>query len=104
MLNRVQENFRNGIDRLKWFSGVFADRLKVEIALVKILYRSNEMRKTRDELLRRIGERVVELSGHPDKQVLKDTGIAEALAEIGKIDREIEECRQKADELGRAAD
>lgn len=104
MLNRIQENFRNGIERVKWFSDLFSGRLKIEIALFRLMYRSNEMSRERDVLLRKIGERVVEFQGHPEKQVLKDSLIVEALAEIGKIDREIGDCRQKASELGRISD
>ena len=64
MLKNVYENFRKGIEKIKWFATLFSERMNIEIAIFKLLYQSDEMTKKRETLLKTIGERVVELKGH----------------------------------------
>jgi hypothetical protein len=101
MLKRVKDNFRQGIDRIKWFSTVFAERVQIEIAIIKLLYRSDEMDKRKSEILQSIGQRVYDLKGHPEKAFLKDRMVIEAVNELEKIDRDIEDVRQKVSEMSR---
>jgi len=101
MLKKVYDNFRRGIEKIKWFATLFAERINIEIAVFKLLYQSDEMARKRQELLVRIGERVVELKAHGDKIVFLDSAIAEALAEIEKLDSHIAELRHKASEISR---
>ena len=51
--------------------------------------------------MKTIGERVVELKGHADKNVFRDSDIAGALEEIEKIDKNINDLRHKAREISR---
>lgn len=99
MWKRVKGNLESGLGRVKWFSSVLNDRVKVEISLLKLLYRSSEMEKKRNELLTKIGERVYELRNGPDKQVLRDPAVIETLKSVEAIDAEIEEVRRKAAEI-----
>jgi len=101
MLKRVYENFRKGMERFKWFATLFSERMNIEIAIFKLLYQSDELAKKRQELLVTIGERVVELKGHGDKIVFRDSVVAGALGEIEKIDGNIDELRHKASEISR---
>jgi 4-hydroxy-3-methylbut-2-en-1-yl diphosphate synthase IspG/GcpE len=48
-----------------------------------------------------IGQRVIELKGHSDKNIFKDSVIVEATAEIEKLDKNIDELKQKAAEISR---
>jgi hypothetical protein len=57
------------------------------------------MEKKRDELMKKIGRRVLEMKEHADKQVLKDSVIMDTISEIEKIDQEIEQTRKKASEI-----
>ena len=59
------------------------------------------MEKRKEYVLRTIGRRVHELKDYPDRQILKDTIIAEALAEIEQITSEIEQTRKKASEISK---
>jgi hypothetical protein len=43
MWRKVKDNLDSGVERVKWFSSLLNDRLKIEIALMKLLYRSSEM-------------------------------------------------------------
>jgi len=101
MLKRIKDNFSKGIDRIKWFSTVLSERLKIEITIIKLLYRSDEMNKKRDELLKKIGQRVYELKVHTDKNILKDKVVSEAIVEIEKVEKDIEELNQKVSEIGK---
>ncbi len=51
----------------------------------------------------KIGERVIELDARSAKSIPKDKVISEAITEIEKLDRNIEELRQKASEISSIA-
>jgi hypothetical protein len=99
MWKRLKNNFDSGIEKIKWFSSLLSDRVKIEYFVMKLLYHSEQMEKKRDELIKTIGLRVYELKGYPDRQILKDRVIIEALNEIEKINNEINETKKKASEL-----
>ena len=99
MWNRLKNNFDTGIEKIKWFSSLLSDRLKIEISVTKLLYHSDQMGKKRDKLMETIGQRVYELKGHPERYILKDRIIMEALSEIDKINNEIDVSKKKASEI-----
>jgi transcription termination factor NusB len=101
MLKKIYENFKRGTGKIKWFATLFSERVDIEIAVFRLLYQSDEMAKKRDEHLKAIGERVVEQKEHGEKNIFRDSVVAEALDEIGKIDRNIEDLRHKASEISR---
>jgi hypothetical protein len=68
---------------------------------MKLLYQSEQMEKKKEDLLKTIGRRVLELKEHTDRQVLNDRVVTEALAEIEEINREIESTRKKASEISK---
>lgn len=99
MLKRLRENFESGIEKIKWFSSLLSERIKIEYLVMKLLYQSEEMEKKREELMKKIGKRLYELKGYSDIHIFKDGIISEALSEIEKIDREIESTKKKASEI-----
>jgi len=99
MWKKLKENFERGIEKIKWFSLLLSDRLKIELSVMKLLYQSEQMEKKRDELMRTIGQRVFELKERSDRYILKDSVITDALAELEKINNEIESTRKKASEI-----
>ena len=103
-MKKIIDDFRKGLERVRWFSTVFAERLKIEIAIFRLLYESDRMVKTRGELLRKIGERVMELKDHHDKNILKDSLIAGAVAEIGKLEKTIDDLKVRVAEMGRVTE
>ena len=100
-MKKIYENIRHGIEKIKWFATLFSERMNIEIAIFKLLYQSNEMARNRRALLNAIGERVVELKGHSEKNIFRDSIVAEALEEIDQIDKNINEIRHKAGEISR---
>ncbi len=101
MLKRLKDNFESGLEKLKWFSSLLSERLKIEISVMKLLHQSGQMEKKRDDLMKAVGRRVYELKEHSDRQILKDTAITEALSEIEKINTEIESTKKKASEISK---
>ncbi|MFZ3138961.1 MAG: hypothetical protein WA126_16390 [Thermodesulfovibrionales bacterium] len=99
MIKRLKTNFDTGVEKIKWFSSILSDRLKIEFSLIKLLYQSDQLEKKRDELMKNIGRRVYELKETSDRSILKDRVIMDALNEIAKIDSDIESTKKKASEI-----
>ena len=101
MLKRIKDSFDSGLEKIKWFSSLLSDRVKVEVSVLKLMYQSDQMERRKNDLMKTIGRRVHELKEYPDRQILKDTVIADALAEIEQITSEIEQTRKKASEISK---
>lgn len=100
-MKKIIDDFREGLKRLRWFATVFVERVNIEIAVFRLLYEADRMAKTRGELLIKIGERVMELKDHQDKNILKDSAVAEAVAEINKLEKTIDDLKTRVAEMGR---
>jgi hypothetical protein len=103
-VKKIIEDFKKGIEQLRWFSTLFAERLKIEMAVFKLLYESDKMTRMREEMLRKIGERVVELKSHEGKNILRDTVVAEAVHEIEKLEKSIDDLKNKVSEISRVTE
>ncbi len=101
MLKKAADSFRKGVERIKWFSSVVSARLKIEITIVKLLYRSDEMRRQREELLRAIGERVYDMRENPERNVFKDRVTVESIGRIEELEKEIDELNRRVQEVSR---
>lgn len=101
MWKKLKNNFDSGVEKIKWFSSLFSERLKIEYLVMKLLYRSEKLERKRDEFMKTIGQRVYELKGYTDRNILKDSIIIEALSEIEKINSEIDLTKRKASEISR---
>ncbi len=99
MFKRMRENFGRGADKLRWFATVLSERLKIEIAVLRLLYRSDEMEKDREDLLKTLGQLVYDLRGNPDKNIFRDRTVSDTLQELEKIQKNIDELKQKASEM-----
>jgi seryl-tRNA synthetase len=99
MLKRIIENFKDGLSRIRWFATVFSERFKIEMAVIKLMYRSDEMEKKRQELFRTIGERIYEIKGNTEKNVFRDKVIVEAMEDIERMEKDIEELKEKVAEI-----
>lgn len=102
MFQRLRENFREGLYRLKWVAIVLSERLKIEVAVIRLLYQSDEMEKSKEALLKTIGQRIYELNGNPDKNVMRDRTVLAAMDEIKKIEKNIDELKKKVSEMSSA--
>ena len=101
MWKRVKNNFDSGIERIKWFSSILSERMKIEFSVIKLVSDRDKNEKERAEKLRLIGARVFELKEQHDKNVLKDKVIAGSIGEIEKLDSEIEDINKKVSEISK---
>lgn len=104
MLQRIKSNFDAGVEKLKWLSSVINERVKIELAVIKLLGRMNELEKKRDALMQAIGQRVFELKGKQSINPHKDPGMKDELDELEKLDAEIKAVKAKVSELGKIED
>lgn len=101
MWKRIKNNFDAGIERIKWFSSLLSERMKIEFSVIKLVSDKDKKEKDRAEKLRLIGERVFELREQHDKNVLKDKVITSAISEIEKLNSEIEDINEKVSEISK---
>jgi len=101
MWKRVKNNFDSGIARVKWFSSILSERMKIEFSVIKLINDRDKKEKERAEKLKLIGERVFEVKEQQDKNVLKDNVIAGSISEIEKLDSEIEDINKKVSEVSK---
>lgn len=99
MWKRVKSNLDSGAEKVKCFASLLNERMKVEISLFKLLHQSAEMEKQRSALMKTIGERVYELRNGPEKQVLRDPVILDAVKALEELNAELEDVRKKASEI-----
>ena len=101
MWKRIKNNFDSGIERIKWFSSILSERMKIEFSVIKLVSDRDKKEKERAEKMRLIGERVFELREQHEKNVLKDKVIADSINEIEKLDSEIEDINKKVSEISK---
>ncbi len=99
MWKRIKDNFDSGTEKVKWFSSLLNERVKIELSLFSLLYQSAEMEKKRAAFAKTIGERVFELRDASERHILRDHVIIEALTSMERLDAEIEDMRKKAAEI-----
>jgi hypothetical protein len=99
MWKKVKDGLDSGVEKVKWFSTLLNERIKVEISLFRLLHQSAEMEKKKTALLKTIGEKVFELKNLSERQVLGDPVIREALIDLEKLNAEIEDVRKRASEI-----
>ncbi|MGD0282669.1 MAG: hypothetical protein ABSB95_09930 [Dissulfurispiraceae bacterium] len=100
MISRVKKDFENGLKKVKWFSALLSERVRIEITIFKLLYKSEELKKKRDDLLRKIGEEVYETRGK-EKNVYSNKEVIAAIKSLESIEPEIRETLEKAAEVSK---
>lgn len=101
---RIKKWFQNGVERLRWLASLFSERLHIELAMIKLLNNMEVLRKKRDEVVLRLGERVLQLKESPSHDVYTDQEIRAIFKEIEAINEEIETARSRVSELSKLED
>ena len=99
MLRKFNTELSNSIERLKWFFTVLAERIKVEIAIIKILGKSERFEREKRDILASIGSRVSELRGTKRVNVFEDAYIRDALFKLERLEKEISVLKREAEEI-----
>jgi hypothetical protein len=100
MVLRIRESMQKGMETLRWYASVVNERLKVEVAVIQLLRKSEVLEKKRRQKARLIGERVFELRKSGDADLRADGTIMAALKELEALDQEITEMKRKASQIG----
>ena len=89
-------NVQKGLQKINTFSAFFSERIKAEIAIVRLRIRIDEIQTQIDELYRTIGRRVVDLKNRGEipkasEQLLRDEDIVSSMNELVEQKKEIED-------------
>ncbi|MBN2653837.1 MAG: hypothetical protein JXR79_01805 [Nitrospirae bacterium] len=101
MYQRIKKDIESAVAQIKWFSSLLSERVRIEIAVFKLMYRSEEIKKRKDELLRIIGAEVYSArESTPDEYT--NTEIKNAIIELESLDPQIREISEKVQEISKA--
>jgi seryl-tRNA synthetase len=89
-------NVQKGLQKINTVSAFFSERIKAEIAIVRLRIRIDEIQTQIDELYRTIGRRVVDLKNRGEipkasEQLLRDEDIVSSMNELVEQKKEIED-------------
>ena len=89
-------NIQQGIQKLQVFAAFFSERVKAEIAIVRLRIRIKEAQTRIDELYRIIGRKVVDLKNRGEmpkasEQLLRDDEMFSAMNELAEQKKELED-------------
>jgi len=89
-------NVQKGLQKINTFSAFFSERMKAEIAIVRLRIRIDEIQTQIDELYRTIGRRVVDLKNRGEipkasEQLLRDEDNVSSMNELVEQKKEIED-------------
>ncbi|MDP2166937.1 MAG: hypothetical protein Q8J64_01255 [Thermodesulfovibrionales bacterium] len=102
MVEKIRDSFYAGIEKIKWFSSLMSERLKVEISVIRLINKSDKLQKERGESAMAVGQRVFELKAQEGANLLQDKKIKEALKEMERLDGETEAIKGQMAEISRA--
>jgi hypothetical protein len=97
MIERIKKNLEDGVDKVKWYSSILSERLKVESSVIRLMRESADLQKKRDGLLKDIGTRVFELKSSPELNLMEDRALAAIIKDIDALDEDIETLNSRAD-------
>ena len=100
MYTRIKNDFDEGLGRIKWFATLLSERLRIELAVFRLAYASEELKKKRDGLLKQIGEEVYRMRKN-DKGIQANKYINDALKEIDALEPRIKETDEKVADITR---
>ncbi len=100
MFSRIKKDFDEGIEKIKWFASLLSERLRIEITVFKLLYRSEELKKRRNELMKKIGEEVYAMRGK-EKNIYANKEVMNTIKELESLEPEIKETVERASEISK---
>ncbi len=100
MYTRIKNDLDEGVGKIKWFAGLLSERIRIELTVFRLLYKSEELKKKRDALLRTIGDEVYQMRNN-EKGVYLNAEMAEAIKKVEALEPEIKETIERASEISR---
>ena len=99
MLRKLNAGIAAGSERIKWFFSVIAERIKIEIAVIRLLGKSEHYDRERKRHLESIGERVFEFRDSRNVMILDDPLVKDSLRELEKLEEQISLLRKEAEDI-----
>jgi|WetSurMetagenome_2_1015567.scaffolds.fasta_scaffold00054_61 hypothetical protein len=100
MYARIKNDFDAGIEKIKWFSRLLSERVRIEMVVFRLSCQSEELKKKRDTLMRSIGEEVY-LMRKGEKGIYANRQILDTLSEIEALEPSIKETDDRMTEINR---
>lgn len=100
MLSRLKNDVENAIEKIKWFAALLSERINIEITVFKLLYRSERLKKRKEELFRQIGEEIYKMKDK-EKIIYTNKNIMDAIKELDNLEPQIKESIEKASEISK---
>jgi len=93
-------NIQQGARRVSATAAVFSERVRVELDVVRLRIRMDEVRTRADELYKTVGRRFVQLHKKDElpktsEQLLKDEEIVAAVVELADREQELAELNER---------
>ncbi|MBI4823129.1 MAG: hypothetical protein HY805_02720 [Nitrospirae bacterium] len=99
MFEKIRDNFVSGIERLKWFATIFSERVRVEVSVLRLMNEHRVVESKMNDALKALGMRVFELRNQEGVDMLKDGKIKDALKDIEKLNKDMEELTHRVSEV-----
>jgi len=100
MFTRLKNDLDEVFNKIKWFASLLSERVRIELTVFRLLYRSEELKKKRDVLLKKIGEEVYHMY-HTEKGLHPGTEMLDIIKQIEAMEPQIKEAIDKASEISR---
>lgn len=99
MLSKLKNDLENAIGKIKWFATLLSERINIEMMVFKLLYKSENLKKRKEELFRQIGEEIYKMK---DKEkIIHNKNIMDAIKELDNLELQIKESIEKASEISK---
>ncbi len=99
MIRNVHSGIISGMEKIKWFFSVLSERIKIEIAVIQLMGKSEKHERQRKKLLEEIGERVFTMKQSANVPITDDTVVNELLRELEKVEQEMSVLRREAKDI-----
>lgn len=100
MYTRIKNDLDEGLNKVKWFARLLSERVRIELTVFRLLHKSEELKKKRDALIRKIGEEAYRMH-KSDKGIQPSKDMLDAVREIDALEPQIKETIDKASEISR---
>jgi seryl-tRNA synthetase len=100
MYARIKNDLDEGLHKVKWFARLLSERVRIELTVFRLLHKSEELKKKRDALIKKIGEESYRIN-KSDKGIHPSKDMLDAITEIDALEPQIKETIDKAAEISR---
>lgn len=104
MFELILNNLKKAWKFIKDWSGLIYQRVKVEIAVLKIIQEIKEIDRRIENLYELIGRRFLELKERHEKNILRDEEMAKMILEIQKLSGERQRLLDTASKIAEIKD